>query len=140
MRTSSAILLVSLLALRPLEAQEPSLDAITGEVRASTGGPVPTPTVRVTAFGTNETRAAQSFANGRFVLVWVDGRGDYTVSISAPGFQPVSRHVQRTGSNPRIDLQVELRSGSSRDTRQDTAYVPRSRSSLNPYRPDTGFP
>lgn len=137
-RTSSTILLVSLLALRGLEAQEPPLDAITGEVRASTGGPVPTPTVRVTAIGTKDTRAAQSFANGRFVLVWVDGKGDYIVSITAPGFQPVTRHVQRTGSNPRIDLQVELRSASSRDIRQNAAYVPRFRSSPT-LSPDTVF-
>jgi hypothetical protein len=99
---------------------------------------VPTPTVRVTAFGTNETRAAQSFANGRFVLVWVDGRGDYTVSISAPGFQSVSRHVQRTGSNPRIELQVELRSASRRDIRQDSARVGHFRSAPT-LSPDTAF-
>lgn len=128
-RASSTILLVSLLALRGLEAQEPPLDAITGEVRASTGGPVPTPTVLVTAIGTKDTRAAQSFANGRFVLVWVDGKGDYIVSITAPGFQPVTRHVQRTGSNARIDIQVELKSASSHDTRDNAAHIRRSRTS-----------
>ena len=134
---SSTLLLLSLLSLRPLEAQEPLLDAITGEVRTSTGAPVPSPTVRVTATGTKDTRDAQSFANGRFVLVWVDGKGDYTVSITAPGFQRVIRHVRRTGTKPRIDLQVELRSASSRDTRKDVGYVPRS--SPYPYRPNRGF-
>lgn len=136
---SSTILFLSVLFFRPLEAQEPFLDAITGEVRTSTGAPVPTPTVRVTATGTKETRAAQSFPNGRFVLVWVDGNGDYAVSISAPGFQPVTRHVRRTGTKPRIDLQVELRSGSNRDNRQDTTNVSRSRSATKDYGPSTGF-
>ncbi|MDQ6691111.1 MAG: carboxypeptidase-like regulatory domain-containing protein [Gemmatimonadota bacterium] len=137
-RASSTILLLCLFSIRPVEAQEPHLDAITGEVRTSTGAPVPAPIVRVTATGTSDTRAAQTFANGRFVLVWVDGRGDYTVSISAPGFQRVTRHVHRTGSNPHIDLHVELRSASSRDTRKDAAPVPPSRSSPEPSL-ETGF-
>jgi Carboxypeptidase regulatory-like domain len=136
---SSTTLLLCLLSIRPLEAQEPLLDAITGEVRTSTGAPVPTSTVLVTATDTRETRAAQTFANGRFVLVWVDGKGDYTVSITAPGFQRVIRHVRRTGTKPRIDLQVVLRSASSRDTRQDAAHVRRSRSSPKAYRSGTGF-
>ena len=110
-RALPAILLLSLLCFSPrvVQAQETHFDAITGEVRSSSGAPVPTPTVRVTAVDTRETRIARSFPNGRFVLVWVDGNGDYVVTVTAPGFHGVSRHVKRSGSKSRIDVQVKLK-------------------------------
>lgn len=116
MRAFSTVLALSLFALRSIEGQQPAMDAITGAVSDSTGAPVPYPVVRVLATGTTETRTAQSFANGRFVLVWVGGNGKYTVSITAPGFQRVIRPVRRTGTKPLMDIQVKLKSGSGLDT------------------------
>jgi outer membrane receptor protein involved in Fe transport len=103
-----AVLLVSLLSRRSLQAQVASGD-ITGIVTDQAGAAVPDATVTATAVRTNGRRVAVSSANGAFTVAGLQP-GEYRVDVELDGFRPMRREGVRvaTGQKARIDFTLAV--------------------------------
>src|SRR6267143_376864 len=93
---AATVLGVSFLALtvRPLQAQDSSADVIRGRVTDDSSHAI-VATIMVTRGPDRLTQQATSDSAGNFRVRFVRGTGDYLVYVSAPGFSPARRRVQR---------------------------------------------
>ena len=64
---------------------------ITGQVTDSSGAAIPDATVKVTSAATNELKQAKTNASGVYTIPYLNP-GDYTVQISADGFETARRN------------------------------------------------
>ena len=65
---------------------------LTGQITDQSHAPVPQATVKAVKQGTNETKETKTNSEGIYTLPYLDP-GDYTVEISAAGFNNVRRAI-----------------------------------------------
>ena len=139
----AAILLgVSFLVLtaRPLEAQNPSPDLIRGRVTDDSSHAI-VATVMMTRGPDRLTQQATTDSAGNFRVRFDRGTGDYLVYVSAPGFSPARRRVQRQTDEHELVANFTLRRApvATLDTVKITGEKPeRADNSVNPSEPETG--
>ncbi len=111
-----------LLALSVAQAQV-ATGTIVGLVQDNTGGVVPNAAVTLTQTATSEVRHTQTNDHGQFNAPFMS-LGDYTVSVSAPGFQTetlsgINLQVDQTAS-----LHITLKIGNVSQTVEVTSSAP----------------
>lgn len=74
-------------------------EIIRGRVSASTGAAVAGADVVTTRTSDRAARTARTDARGDYVVDWPDGNGDYSLVITASGFQRYAAHVARAGAD-----------------------------------------
>ncbi|HEY3933419.1 MAG TPA: carboxypeptidase-like regulatory domain-containing protein [Gemmatimonadales bacterium] len=111
LRVASALVVVVACHLaRPTaaRAQGGNLDIISGKVTDKDGKPVPNATVEALSVQTDETRRATTKADGKYIIFFNDGGGQYRVTARAIGHNPFIQNVTRQEDDDRIDLDIEL--------------------------------
>ena len=115
-------------------------DVVRGRVTDDSAHAVDSAVVIVTRGPDRLVERDTTDANGTYRLTFTPGTGDYLVYVSAPGFAPARRRVQRVGSERELVADFTLR----RDlTRLATVKVradkpERATNEVNPYSPETG--
>ena len=97
-RALAQFLLVCL-AAAPLGAQRRQHEIIRGRITTDSGRVVANATVLAQRAPDRTVRSAQTDEAGLYTIDWVDGTGDYLVTVRAAGFPILSRRVTRTGSD-----------------------------------------
>src|SRR5688500_9237323 len=89
-------------------AQAPS-DTLRGRVVTDSGAAVPAAEITVTRAPDRLVQRTRSDSSGHWIIVFVEGTGDYLVHVSAPGFQSARKRVQRPpgGLLPATDLTLK---------------------------------
>lgn len=107
----TALILATLL-LRPanLTAQAgAATDVLVGRVTdASTGAPVEAAMVSATSLATGLVRSVETGADGRYVLVFADGGGRYSLRVRRLGFTMSTASVLRRAEADRINADFAL--------------------------------
>jgi len=89
----------------PLSAQSGS---ITGTVTDTTGAVVPAATVEITNVASQTTRTVATTGSGNYSVSFLDP-GEYTISVSHPGFQSQrSNVVLQVGDTLDVDFQLQV--------------------------------
>src|SRR5512132_1189932 len=83
-------------------------DILTGRVLDPAGAPVEGATVTATSAETRVNRTQRTGADGRYVIVFPDGGGQYQLVVRYIGFAPVAVGVQRQGDEDRLVTDVRL--------------------------------
>ena len=108
-RVGSAVALLltlSALAARPLHAQV--TDIIVGTVTDAAGKPVAGAKVEAFSIETEVTRPATTNAKGEYRIVFIDGTGQYRISVKAIGKNPQIYNVAKGTDDDRIVLNIKL--------------------------------
>ncbi|HEX3927864.1 MAG TPA: TonB-dependent receptor [Gemmatimonadales bacterium] len=92
----------------PLAAQGSDVDIIVGVVKDKAGKPVFGAKVEATSISTDVTRTYTTKADGRFLIQFYQGDGQYRVTVSAIGHAPYIANVTRQADDDRIDFNVTL--------------------------------
>jgi hypothetical protein len=111
LRVVSALLFVAAAHLaRPHTAlaQGGNLDIIEGKVLDKDGKPVPNATIEALSIQTDETRRATTKADGKYIIFFNDGGGQYRITARAIGHNPFIQNVTRQEDDDRIDLDITL--------------------------------
>jgi len=106
--TLALLLMVGLLAARPLHAQGGSLDIIVGTVTDASGKPVAGAVVEAFSIETEVTRKNTTNEKGQYRIIFQDGTGQYRISVKAIGKNPQIFNVARQSDDDRIVLDVRL--------------------------------
>ena len=101
---------IALLALPATVAAQvgSTTDILTGHVLDPAGAPVEGATVTATSAETRVNRTQRTGADGRYVIVFPDGGGQYQLVVRYIGFAPVTVGVQRQGDEDRLVTDVRL--------------------------------
>jgi len=84
-------------------------DVIVGRVvDAATGAPIDHASVSAASLANGRVRTTQSAADGRYVLVFADGGGRYTISARRLGYAMTSLTVARRAESDRINVDIAL--------------------------------
>ncbi|HVZ78443.1 MAG TPA: carboxypeptidase-like regulatory domain-containing protein [Gemmatimonadaceae bacterium] len=84
-------------------------DVIRGRVTSADSGTALTDVeVIATRSPDRAFKSAKTDADGRYVLDWPDGTGDYLVHVAAVGFQTFRKRVTRTGTDSVFEVDVKL--------------------------------
>src|ERR1700724_852941 len=84
-------------------------DIIVGRVTDSvTSAPIENASITATSLATGLERTAATSADGRFVVVFPDGGGHYTLRIRRLGYSPAPLSLQRRAEADRISAEVRL--------------------------------
>jgi hypothetical protein len=89
-------------------------EIVRGRVTSDSARVVRGADVIVTKTSDRSAKTAKTDTAGQFSTDWPDGTGDYAVTVTAVGFQTVSIHVARTGSDSVLVADVRLASGGQR--------------------------
>lgn len=89
-------------------------EIVRGRVTSDSGRAVRRADVIVTRTTDRAGKTTMSDADGQYSVDWPDGTGDYAVTVSAAGFQTLSVHVTRVGSDSIVVANVRLTSGGQR--------------------------
>jgi Carboxypeptidase regulatory-like domain len=139
--TAIAIGVVILFAsAQPLAAQDSSADVIRGRVTDDSSHAV-VATIMVTRGPDRLTQQATTDIAGNFRVRFERGTGDYLVYVSAPGFSPARRRVQRQIDEHELVANFTLARApiATLDTVKITGEKPeRADNSINPSEPETG--
>lgn len=128
------------LAARPLAAQNSSPDVIHGRIVDDSSRSV-VATVMVTRGPDRLTQSTTTDSAGNFRVRFEQGTGDYLVYVSAPGFSPARRRVQRQADEHELVANFILSRAqvTTLDTVKVTAKKPeRADNSVAPNQPETG--
>ncbi len=107
MPSKIATALATLLVLAGGATAQESRGAITGEVKDSSGAPVPGAAVAATHLSTNVASRTATGPNGQYSLLYL-APGRYSVSAEMPGFKKAVRSVEvRVADRLTIDLALE---------------------------------
>lgn len=98
----------------PAEAQQTTAD-VRGQVANDSGGPVAGASVTIVDTSTGSTRRVATDGQGRFSVQNLSVTGDYSVTVSAPGFQGQSVENVRLSLGDTTSLNFTLSSGSASD-------------------------
>ena len=133
---------VALLSLtaQPLAAQDSSSDVIRGRVTDDSSHAV-VATIMVTRGPDRLTQQATTDSAGNFRVRFGQGTGDYLVYVSAPGFSPARRRVQRQTDEHDLVANFTLARApvATLDTIKITGKKPeRADNRVSPYEPETG--
>jgi len=91
----------------PLRAQSRH-EIVRGRVTTDSGRVVRGAQVIVIRAADSAWKSATSDTGGRYSVDWPDGRGAYTVGVTAPGFAPMQAHVARRGTDSVIVADVRM--------------------------------
>jgi hypothetical protein len=83
-------------------------DVITGTITDARGAPVAGAQVVAEALATGARRTARSNRQGRFTLVFPDRHGQYRVTVTAAGLNPVAGVLRRVGGEEVLIADVRL--------------------------------
>ena len=84
-------------------------DVIVGRVvDAATGAPIDHASVSAASLANGRVRTTQSAADGRYVLVFADGGGRYTIRARRLGYAMTSLTVARRAESDRINVDIAL--------------------------------
>src|SRR3982751_5832848 len=83
-------------------------DILTGRVLDPTGKPVEGATVIATSVETRVNRTRVTGADGRYVILFPDGGGQYQLVVRYIGFAPITVGVTRQGDEDRLVTDVRL--------------------------------
>jgi hypothetical protein len=99
------------LSLAPSLAFAQAPDTLAGRVVSDSArtAPISGATVLVTRSSDRAVQQTVTDADGRWQIVFADGSGDYLVYVSATGFAPGRRRVQRTASERRFVVDLILK-------------------------------
>jgi hypothetical protein len=104
-------LLLSLCALgaapRTVRAQD--VDVLRGKVTNPDSQPVVGASLKFTALATQATRTIRTDAKGQYSMVFQNGGGNYTVSVTALGYAPQELELKRDGDEEVLRLNVVLK-------------------------------
>ena len=128
------------LAARPLGAQDSSADVIRGRVTDDSSRAI-VATIMVTRGPDRLTQQATTDSAGNFRVRFDQGTGDYLVYVSAPGFSPARRRVQRQTDEHELVANFTLQRArvATLDTVKITGEKPeRADNRVSPYEPETG--
>jgi hypothetical protein len=95
-RGLAAVLLA--LAAMPIGAQTRH-EILRGRVVTDSGRPVADAVIRAQRAPDRAVKSAQTDAGGLYSIDWIEGTGDYLVTITAAGLPTLSRRVTRTGTD-----------------------------------------
>ena len=98
--------LIGLAAIR-LGAQGTG-DVVRGRVRDMADRPLAGASVTITGLQTGTTRSARTDSGGRFVAVFLEPEGAYTVLVRQPGFTPALRKVSRSETSGELFAEIAL--------------------------------
>ncbi len=99
----------SILAASALHAQAgAATDIIVGRVSAASGVPIDQATVSATSASTGRVRTVVTSADGRYLIVFADGGGRYTLRARRFGFAVATLAVERRAEADRITADFAL--------------------------------
>jgi hypothetical protein len=111
LRAACALLFVCILetfAPRAAIAQGGNVDIISGIVLDQNGKPVANAVIEALSIETDVTRRTTTKADGRYILFFNDGGGQYRVTARAIGHQPFIQNVMKQTDDDRISLDIKL--------------------------------
>ncbi len=89
-------------------AQGGNVDIISGIVLDQTGKPVPNAVIEALSIETDVTRRTTTKADGKYIIFFNDGGGQYRITARAIGHQPFIQNVMRQADDDRISLDIHL--------------------------------
>ncbi|HEY8832681.1 MAG TPA: carboxypeptidase-like regulatory domain-containing protein [Gemmatimonadaceae bacterium] len=128
------------LTARQLSAQDSTADVIRGRVTDDSSNAI-VATVMVTRGPDRLVQQATSDSAGNFRVRFDKGTGDYLVYVSAPGFSPARRRVQRQSDEHELVANFTLPRAAvaTLDAVKITGQKPeRAENDVSPYSPETG--
>ncbi len=90
-------------------AHAQDVDVLRGKVIGPDSQPVVGASLKFTALATQATRTIRTDVKGQFSMVFQNGGGNYTVSVTAIGFAPQELELKRDGDEEVLRLNVTMR-------------------------------
>src|SRR5437870_3727156 len=101
-----------------------STGTIVGSVEDSTGAVVPNAEITILQTSTGESRQTRSNGSGEFNVPFLQV-GDYSVTVSAPGFKTKTLSGITLRVDQTVNLRIPLEVGAPNETVQVTSSAPR---------------
>jgi hypothetical protein len=98
----------AVLPMRAVAQAGAGTDVIVGRVTTPDGSPLDNAAVAATSLATGLVRTVTTGVDGRFILVFADGGGRYTVHVRRLGFAPAVVALERRAEADRIAANVSL--------------------------------
>lgn len=121
-RVSALICLATAVSLAPVSGQI-STGTIVGVVEDSSGAVVPNADVTLTHTSTAETRQTRTTSSGEFTVPFLH-LGNYTVTVTAPGFKTKTLSGITLRVDQTINLRIPLEVGAAAETVEVTGAAP----------------
>jgi hypothetical protein len=110
-RRSTITLLFAACALSaaPRTARAQDVDVLRGTVTSPDSQPIVGASLKFTALATQSTRTIRTDTKGQYSMVFQNGGGNYTVSVTAVGYAPQELELKRDGDEEVLRLNVVLK-------------------------------
>lgn len=135
-----AIALLSLGLLSHRAAAQSQTDTVRGRITDDSAHAIDSAIVIITRGPDRLVREDTTDATGRYSLDFTPGTGDYLVYVSATGYAPARRRVQRAGTEHDLVANFTLRHDLARlaTVNVRAAKPVRATNDINPFSPETG--